>query len=301
MSPRLLTRRDAAARTFSAADDGVMYAAKMWRGVIERLSASAGRSTRTLPSAPCRAWSALEIVCVPRSRLTTSPGRSVWRQVSLQNHRRCVRRRRVALEMEYSIAREEQLQRRERSRRSRARRRRRGASWSEAISRRSSLERSCEPPRRSTPSARDSTTPSPRAWRTRAPWRRCVATAASSSRGRVALPNAGVDIGDLRRDLALLHRPFVIAKTNSDVQPAAHGTNGSSDEELSFVQQGTPSLLAAADCLRARPHADVSHLSRDFAAGIIKEPGVVDPSAYDETHRTTTATSEATATTTRAR
>ena len=52
------------------------------------------------------------------------------------------------------------------SRRSRARRRRRGARWSEAISRRSSLERSCEPPRRSTPSARDSTTPSPRAWRT---------------------------------------------------------------------------------------------------------------------------------------
>ena len=103
-------------------------------------------------------------------------------------------------------------------------------------------------------------------------------------RAGASLFAAGVDIGGLRRDLALLHRHGVIARTNSTCNPGAHGTNlrcGTDEEKAAFVKQGTPSLLAAAECLRALPHELQARGYSQPGAEVLGVPGVVLASAYD--------------------
>ena len=184
------------------------------------------------------------------------------------------------------------------SRRSRARRRRRGARWSEAISRRSSLERSCEPPRRSTPSARDSTTPSPRAWRTPCapPRRRTTARGDARKRSRVQrrrrrAPNRRrrrrrrPAVGD-HRVRAPVRRPHRSERTRG-------GAHGSSERLSSAAERGTRRRARASgapDPHRARRQTGTSITSPGLRARDHQgEKKLVDPGVRAIERRTAAA------------
>jgi hypothetical protein len=62
----------------------------------------------------------------------------------------------------------------------------------------------------------------------------------------------------LKKELALLHTHGVITPSTNSCNPGAHGVNvrcGTAEERDSFRKQGTPTLLAAIELLRALPHA----------------------------------------------